>query len=145
MNLSFKTVDEYIAAAEKNLQPTLEKLRATVRKAAPGAEETISYGMPAYKLHGQLVFFAAYKGHIGFYPTPAGIVPFKKELAVYNTSKGTVQFPLDKPLPIALITQIVKLRVKQAEEKAAIKAMTKKKPAAKQKLLGKGAGKGGRP
>ncbi|MBV9989454.1 MAG: DUF1801 domain-containing protein [Chitinophagaceae bacterium] len=127
MNLSFKTVDEYIAAADSSLRPTLQKLRDTIRKSAPNAEETISYGMPAYKLGGQLVFFAAYKGHIGFYPTSHGIPPFKKELARYKTSKGAIQFPIGEALPWALITQIVKLRVKQNKEKLAMKAVVKKK------------------
>ena len=95
----------------------MKKLRQTIRKAAPEAEEVISYQMPAYKLQGMLVYFAAYKNHIGFYPTGSGIFAFKKELSIYECSKGTVRFPLDKPLPLGLIGKIVKFRVKENLEK----------------------------
>lgn len=88
-----------------------------VRKAAPEAEEAISYGIPTFKLHGNLVHFAAFKNHIGFFPAPSGIAAFKKELAAYKGAKGSVQFPLDQPLPLALITKIVKFRVKENTDK----------------------------
>lgn len=119
-------VSEYIAGFPKNVQEVLEKLRATIKKAAPEAEEVISYGMPAFKLNGMLVFFAAHKNHIGFYPTPSGIEAFKKELAAYEGAKGSVQFPVEKPLPFDLITKIVKFRVKENLEKAATKTKKKK-------------------
>jgi len=104
-------IDKYIAGFPPGTQKLLEQLRATIIKAAPAAEEVISYQMPAYKYHGMLVFFAAYKNHIGFYPTASGIETFKKELSIYKGSKGAVQFPLDKPLPVQLITKMVKFRV----------------------------------
>jgi uncharacterized protein YdhG (YjbR/CyaY superfamily) len=104
-------VDAYIATFPQATQQKLEQLRAAIKKAAPKAEEVISYGMPAYKLNGMLVYFAGYKSHIGFYPTPSGIEAFKKELSVYKGAKGSVQFPLDKTLPLPLVTKIVKFRV----------------------------------
>ena len=103
--------DEYIKSFPGETQKILEQMRATIRKAAPKAEEVISYAMPAFKQNGVLVYFAAYKTHIGFYPTPSGIEAFKDELSKYKSSKGAVQFPIDKPLPLALITKIVKFRV----------------------------------
>ncbi|HMV48401.1 MAG TPA: DUF1801 domain-containing protein [Blastocatellia bacterium] len=121
------TVDDYIAGFPTDVQAMLEKIRATVRKAAPKAEETISYMMPAFKLHGALVYFAAYKNHIGFYPGPGGIDAFKEELSAYELSKGTIRFPLDKPVPLTLIGKIVKFRVQQNLEKAAAKAARGKK------------------
>ncbi|MBL8190730.1 MAG: DUF1801 domain-containing protein [Acidobacteria bacterium] len=122
-----KTIDEYIANFPPEVQEKLETIRATIRKAAPKAEEAISYMIPTLKLHGNLVHFAAYKNHIGFYPGAGGIAAFQEELAGYETSKGTVQFPLDKRLPLTLITKIVKFRVQQNLEKAAAKAAKKKK------------------
>ena len=116
-----KTIDEYIAGFPDNVIIKLQKLRETIKKAAPGAEEMISYQMPAYKYHGMLVYFAAYKNHIGFYATPTGHAAFKKELSVYKEGKGSVQFPLDQPLPLSLVTKIVKFRVKQNLEKAKLK------------------------
>jgi len=110
-------IDKYIAGFAKDKQKLLDQLRATIRKAAPQAQETISYGMPAFKLNGMLVFFAAWKNHIGFYPTSSGIKAFKKDLSVFKVSKGTVQFPLDKPLPTGLVTKIVKFKVKENLEK----------------------------
>ena len=108
----------------------LEDLRQTIRKAAPKAEEVISYQMPAFKFHGMLVYFAGFKNHIGFYPTSSAIKAFNKELSAYAGAKGTVRFPLDKPIPVGLITKIVKHRVKEnlAKEnlKAAAKAKSKK-------------------
>ena len=114
-----KTVDQYIAGFNGETQKRLEQLRQAIKKAAPAAEEMISYMMPAYKYLGRpLVYFAGYKNHIGFYATPTGHEAFKKELSVYKQGKGSVQFPLDKPLPLSLVTKIVKFRVKQQVEKA---------------------------
>lgn len=113
--------DEYVSGFPKETQQLLKQLRAAVKKAAPAAEEVISYGMPGYKLNGILVWFAGYKKHIGFYPKANAIMVFKKELAAYKTSKGAIQLPLDKPLPLALINKIVKLRVKENLLKAKAK------------------------
>ncbi len=110
-------VDAYIKQFPPEVQVMLQQLRAAIKAAAPKAEELISYMMPAYKYHGVLVYFGGYKNHIGFYPTGSGIEAFKKELSVYKGSKGAVQFPLDKPLPLALIKQIVKFRVQMNLEK----------------------------
>jgi uncharacterized protein YdhG (YjbR/CyaY superfamily) len=106
-----QTIDEYIAACPAEVQPLLQQIRLTIRAAAPDAQEAISYQMPTFKLHGNLVHFAAYKKHIGFYPAPSGIEAFKDELAGYASSKGAVQFPLDQPLPHDLISRIVTFRV----------------------------------
>ena len=122
-----QNVDEYISSFSKDTQKLLKQLRATIRKAAPQAEETISYQMPAYNLYGKVVYFAAYEKHIGFYPMPSAIENFKKELAGYNTSKGTVQFPLDKPLPLPLIAKITAFRVKENIQAAEIKRKLKPK------------------
>lgn len=111
MNTSIKTIDEYIAQFPKEVQVLLEKMRTIIHKAAPKAEEAMAYGIPTFKLNGNLVHFGGYKSHIGFYPAPSGIEAFKKELAKYEGSKGTIRFPLDKPLPATLITQVVKFRV----------------------------------
>ncbi len=108
-----KTIDEYIARCPPDVQKILEKIRLTIRKAAPDAEETISYKMPTFTLKGNLVYFAVFKNHIGFYPIPTGIEKFKQELSVYKQGKGSVQFPLDKPIPYGLISKIVKFRVKE--------------------------------
>jgi uncharacterized protein YdhG (YjbR/CyaY superfamily) len=116
-----QNIDEYIAMFPKDVQAKLESMRAAIRKAAPKAEEAISYMIPTFRLYGNLVHFAGYQSHIGFYPGAAGVVAFKKEIAGYNTSKGTVQFPLDKPLPLKLVTAIVKFRVAQNVEKAELK------------------------
>jgi uncharacterized protein YdhG (YjbR/CyaY superfamily) len=115
-------IDEYISFHPESVRMQLEKLRQTIRKAAPKAEEVISYQMPAFKLNGMLVYFAAYKTHIGFYPTGSGIAVFKKELVAYKTSRGTVRFPIDKPLPLTLIGRMVKYRVKQNLEKQKAKS-----------------------
>lgn len=106
-----RTVDEYIRAFPADVQAKLRQLRKAILSAAPGAEETISYGMPAFKLKGVLVYFAAYKNHIGFYPTSSGIRAFRKDLSEYKCSKGAVQFPIDEPLPYPIIRKIVKFRV----------------------------------
>ncbi len=107
------TVDEYIAGFPQDVQEILNELRAVIKTAAPQAEEKISYQMPAYSLNGNLVYFAAYKNHIGFYPTPSGIEHFKKELAGYQISKGTVRFPLNKPIPFDLVRRMVSFRVEE--------------------------------
>jgi uncharacterized protein YdhG (YjbR/CyaY superfamily) len=117
--------DTYIAGYPKETQKNLKLLRATIKKAAPQAEEIISYGMPAYKWNGMLVYFAAYEKHIGFYPGSSGIAAFKNELASYKTSKGTVQFPVEEPVPLPLIARIVKFRLKENQEKALLKSMKK--------------------
>ena len=109
----FQTVDEYISAFPADVQAKLKSLRRAIRKAAPQAEEGISYQMPAFKLNGNLVYFAAYKNHIGFYPTSSGIEAFKKELSPYKWSKGAIQFPLDKPVPFDLVERIVVFRAKE--------------------------------
>jgi uncharacterized protein YdhG (YjbR/CyaY superfamily) len=124
---ALKNIDEYIAGFPPEVQEKLETIRATIRKAAPKAEEAISYMIPTFRLHGNLVHFAAYKNHIGFYPGAGGIAAFQEELAGYETSKGTVQFPLDKRLPLTLITKIVKFRMQQNLDKVAAKAAKKKK------------------
>jgi uncharacterized protein YdhG (YjbR/CyaY superfamily) len=108
-----KTMDEYIAGFPRDVQEILQKIRVTIQKAAPDAEETIKYRMPTFILNGNLVYFAAFKSHIGFYPIPTGIEKFKKELSVYKQGRGSVQFPLDKPIPYDLISRIVKFRVKE--------------------------------
>jgi uncharacterized protein YdhG (YjbR/CyaY superfamily) len=113
-----ENIDEYIAAFPKDIQKLLKQMRTTIRKAAPKAEEKIGYGIPTFTLNGNLVHFAAAKNHIGFYPAPGGIEAFKKELSAYEGSKGTIKFPLDEPLPLALITKIVKFRVTQNLEKS---------------------------
>ena len=108
-----ETIDDYVNLFPKNVQNILEKLRKIIRESAPEAEEAISYGMPTFKLNGNLVHFAAFKNHIGFYPTPSGIETFKEELTPYKSSKGSVQFPLDKPIPYELVRKIVVFRVKE--------------------------------
>jgi len=120
-----RNIDEYIAGFPKDVQKILEKIRRTIRKAAPDAEETISYQMPTFTLRGNLVYFAAYKKHIGLYPAPRGIEQFKKELSAYEGSKGTVRFPLDEPIPFELISRIVKFRAKDNLERAAAKRKKK--------------------
>ncbi len=115
------SIDEYIASFPEDIQGILKRLRATINKAAPTAEEKISYAMPAFKLNGMLVWFAAHSKHIGFYPGAAGITAFKKELSVYKGAKGSVQFPFEKPLPVGLISKIVKFRVSENLKKVKIK------------------------
>jgi uncharacterized protein YdhG (YjbR/CyaY superfamily) len=120
-SIPVKNIDEYIDSFPEDIQVKLQALRKAINKAAPVAEETISYMMPAFKYHGMLVYFAGYKNHIGFYPGAAGVEAFKKELSVYKGAKGSVQFPLDQPLNVSLINKIVKFRVKQNLEKAKLK------------------------
>jgi uncharacterized protein YdhG (YjbR/CyaY superfamily) len=119
-------IDAYIAGFPEDVQLILEKIRLTIRKAAPDAEETINYGIPTFTLNGNLVHFAGFKKHIGFYPTPSGIEKFKKELSIYAGAKGSVQFPLDKPIPYGLIGKIVKFRVHEILERAAAKGKKKR-------------------
>jgi uncharacterized protein YdhG (YjbR/CyaY superfamily) len=107
------TIDEYIAGFPPDVQAILEKIRGTIREAAPGAAEAIKYQMPTFTLNGNLVHFAAFKKHIGFYPVPTGIAAFKDELSVYQGGKGSVQFPLDQPIPYDLIRRIVGFRVQE--------------------------------
>lgn len=115
-----KNIDEYIADFPKDVQEILEKIRTAIRKAAPDAEESISYKMPTFNLKGHyLVYFAAYKKHIGFYAAPRGNAEFNEELSAYEAGKGTLQFPLDKPIPYKLISKIVKFRVKENLARAA--------------------------
>jgi uncharacterized protein YdhG (YjbR/CyaY superfamily) len=123
-----KDIESYIAAQHDKAKVLLQKLRQTIKKAAPEAVEVISYNMPAFKYHGMLVYYAGYKNHIGFYPTSAGIKIFADELSNYKWSKGTIQFPIDQPLPIDLITRIVKFRAKENLEKAEMKKMIKLGP-----------------
>lgn len=113
----FETIDEYIFSFPKNGQDILQQLRQTIRDSAPDSSESISYQIPTYKLNGNLVHFAAYKNHAGFYPTPSGINEFREELSDYEIAKGSVKFPLNKPLPINLIGEIVKFRVKENLDK----------------------------
>ncbi len=116
----FRSVDEYIKTFPKDIQSILEKMRQTVKKAAPGVVEAISYQMPTFKLNGKaLVYFAAFKSHIGFYPIPSGVEAFKKELSPYKKGKGSVQFPMDQPMPYDLVRRIVRFRAKQLLKKKA--------------------------
>jgi uncharacterized protein YdhG (YjbR/CyaY superfamily) len=117
----FLSTDEYIASFPAEIQEKLVLMRATIKAAAPNAQEKISYQMPAFALHGILVYFAAFKHHIGFFPTASGIEHFKPEISEYASSKGTIQFPLDRPLPIELISKIVAFRLKENLEKAEAK------------------------
>ena len=121
---TFSNTDEYIAMFPAETQAALELVRATIKKAAPDAEEVISYQMPAYKLNGMLVYFAGYKQHIGFYPTAIGIESFKDKIGQFKWSKGAIQFPLNEPMPLELITEIVKFKVMWNEEH--VKAKKKK-------------------
>lgn len=120
------TIDEYIATFPEAVQLTLQELRAAIKSAAPDAAEKISYRMPTFFLKGNLVHFAAYKNHIGFYPAPSGIQAFAKELSVYESSKGAIRFPIDQPLPLELIKKIVEFRVAENLSNAALKSSIKK-------------------
>ena len=117
-----KTIDEYIAGFPSDVQKILKQIRATIKKVAPAAEEAIKYQIPTFVMNENLVHFAAFKNHIGFYPTPSGIEAFKDELSRYQSAKGSVQFPIDEPIPLKLIEKMVKFRVKEARGK-----MTSKK------------------
>jgi uncharacterized protein YdhG (YjbR/CyaY superfamily) len=109
----FYDIDSYIASFPAETQKLMEKVRETIRKAAPETEERINYGIPTFTLHGNLIHFAAFTNHIGFYPTPSGIKAFSKELSIYESAKGSVKFPIDMPIPYDLISKIVKFRVKE--------------------------------
>jgi uncharacterized protein YdhG (YjbR/CyaY superfamily) len=115
--VSYKTIDEYIAQCSPDVQPILNQIRATIHEAAPQAAEKISYQMPGFYLQGMLVWFGAFKDHISFFPTGAGVAAFKDELSAYKIAKGTIQFPLDRPIPYDLITRIVKHRVAENTKK----------------------------
>ena len=123
----FSSIDEYIATFTEETQKVLEQVRATIRAAAPQAEEKIAYQIPTFFLKGNLVHFAAFKHHIGFYPAPRGIEKFKKELSAYDGAKGTARFPLDKPMPLKLIAKIVKFRVADNLGKAERKSRSGRK------------------
>lgn len=110
-------IDEYISGFPDATQKILEKIRSTIKKAAPEAEETIKYSMPTFTLKGNLVYFAAFKNHIGLYPAPSGDDAINNELSLYKAAKGTLRFPLDKPIPYDLISSVVKLRVKESMHK----------------------------
>jgi uncharacterized protein YdhG (YjbR/CyaY superfamily) len=121
-----RNIDDYIAGFPRDIQAILEKIRMTIRKAAPAAEETISYQIPSFTLKGSyLIYFAAFRKHIGLYPAPRGNQEFKEALSLYQTGKGTMRFPLDKPIPFNLISKIVKFRVKENSARAAAKAKKK--------------------
>ena len=120
--MTITSIEEYLAGFPKDTQNILKRIRATIKKAAPSATEKISYQMPTYFLKGNLVHFAAFKTHIGFYPVPTGIEKFKKELSTYKTGKGSVQFQLDEPIPYGLITKMVKFRVEENLKKAESKS-----------------------
>ena len=121
-------MDEYIAGFPTDVQRILQEIRSVIRELAPNAEEALKYGIPTFVLHGNLVHFAAFKQHVGFYPTPSGVEKFKDELSSYRHAKGSIQFPLDEPVPFASIRKIVKYRVKEAGAKSMARPkMTKSK------------------
>lgn len=126
-SIKFTSVDQYLSTFPPSTKKLLQQIRATIKKSAPEAQEGIGYNMPAYKQEGVLVYFAGYKGHIGFYPVSSAIREFEKELSAYEGSKGTVRFPLDKPLPLDLISRMVKYRVAENKRAAALKPLKKKK------------------
>jgi uncharacterized protein YdhG (YjbR/CyaY superfamily) len=125
-NVGFQSIDEYIATFPAEIQSLLETVRATIRAAAPDAEEKISYQMPTFVLNGNLVHFAAFKQHIGLYPAPSGIDAFQQELAPYKGAKGSIRFPISQPLPLELISAIVRFRVAENLKKPAAKASKNK-------------------
>ncbi|UNK18793.1 DUF1801 domain-containing protein [Paenibacillus sp. N3/727] len=124
--ITYESMDDYISQFPHEVQAILETLRKVIKESAPDAKEKITYQMPTFVLHGNLVHFAAYKNHIGFYPAPSGINAFKHELSKYKGAKGSVQFPIDKPLPYELIRKIVQFRVAENIEKAEGKLKKKK-------------------
>ena len=124
--VGFTSIDEYISTFPEEIQKILEELRATIKAAAPEAEEKISYQMPTFALKGNLVHFAAWKNHIGFYPSSSGTQAFKHELSIYEGAKGSVKFPIDKPLPLDLISKIVKFRVAENLKNAEIRSGKRK-------------------
>jgi uncharacterized protein YdhG (YjbR/CyaY superfamily) len=118
----YVSIDEYIASFPEDVQIILQELRATIKASAPGAVEKISYQMPTFFLNGNLIHFAAWKNHIGLYPTPSGTEAFKQELSIYESAKGSIKFPIDQPMPLDLIRRMVKFRVAENLKKAAKKA-----------------------
>lgn len=123
---AFSSIDEYIGTFPEDTQKILQEMRETIKAAAPEAQEKISYQMPAFTLNGNLVYFAAFKNHIGFYPTPSGTEAFKREISVYQAAKGSIRFPIDEPLPLKLISRIVKFRVAENLKKAKARASKRK-------------------
>ena len=121
----FRSIDEYIAAQPREVQVLLQRVRSTIALAAPGATEKISYQMPTFYLNGNLVHFAAFRNHIGFYPTSSGVSAFEEELSQYKYSKGAIQFPLDQRMPLALISKIVKFRAEENSNKPAKSSLSK--------------------
>jgi uncharacterized protein YdhG (YjbR/CyaY superfamily) len=121
-----KTIDEYISNCPEEIQKKLKEMRSTIKAAAPNATEKISYQIPTFYLNGNLVHFAALKNHIGFYPTPSGVQAFIKETAKYASTKGAIQFPLDEPLPLKLVSKIVKFRVKENLKRSRMKSSKRK-------------------
>lgn len=113
-----ENIDDYMLQFPKDIQKLLKQMRSTIKKTAPKAEEAMKYGIPTFVLNGNLVHFAAYKNHIGFYPAPSGLLAFKKEIARYKSSKGAVQFPIEEPLPLDLISKIIKFRVAENSAKS---------------------------
>jgi uncharacterized protein YdhG (YjbR/CyaY superfamily) len=126
-------IDEYIDRFPGNVQELLQKIRKTIQKAAPDAVEAISYGIPTFRLNGNLVHFAAFQSHIGFYPAPRGVAEFKDDMARYEGGKGTARFPLDEPIPYELITRMVKFRVQKNLEKGVKRSVPAKKKSAKKR------------
>jgi uncharacterized protein YdhG (YjbR/CyaY superfamily) len=127
MDINAEEVDKFIKAFPERTREMLETVRKTIRKAAPEAEEYIGYMMPAYKFHGPLVYFSGYKNHIGFYPGASGVLHFKDDIARYKSAKGSIQFPLDEPVPTDLISRIVAFRIQENLDKKAAKLAKKKK------------------
>ncbi len=124
--VTFNSIDEYIAVFPEGIQKILQEMRETIKAAAPKAQEKISYQMPAFTLNGNLVYFAAFKNHIGFYPTPSGTEAFRREISVYQAARGSIRFPIDEPLPLKLISKIVKFRVAENLKKAEARSSKKK-------------------
>lgn len=125
MKTNFQSIDEYIASFPEETQKILQEIRAAIKAAAPNAEEKISYQMPTFFLNGNLIHFAAFKNHIGIYPTPSGTEAFKEEIAKYKTAKGSIQLPLGEPMPLKLISRIVKFRVSENLQKPKTKGKSK--------------------
>lgn len=126
-DVKFTSIEDYITATPENVKSKLEEIRNIIKNAAPDTEEVISYGMPAFKRNGILVYFAGWKSHIGFYPAGSNMADFADELSKYKTSKGAIQFRLDESLPEKLIAKIVRFRIKENQEKAVLKALARKK------------------